>query len=87
MTVGFLWLAGVAALRDVVELDVPLVTVPPDDVAVPFLMVDVPAALVAVVLRFDDVLDIVPELLPDTPFTVEPPLSEVLVVNTLFDPV
>lgn len=55
--------------------------------AEPFLMAVVPAVLVAVVLRVEAVLDIVPVLLPEVPLTVEPPLSEVLPANILSEPV
>ena len=81
------------ALLDTMVPDEPLVAVLPLLIAdpapedAPFLTVVVPPVLVAVVLRVDAVLDMVPELLPDTPFTVEPPLSEVLPANTLSEPV
>ena len=66
----------------------PLIAEPPAEVVVePFLTAAVPPVLVAVVLRVEAVLDMVPELLPEIPFTVEPPLSDVLPANTLSDPV
>ena len=81
------------ALLDTIVPDEPLVAVlplriaDPAPVEEPFLTVAVPPVLVAVVLRVEAVPDMVPELLPDTPFTVEPPLREVLPANTLPEPV
>ena len=60
---------------------------PAETVAEPFLTAVVPPVLVAVVLRVEAVLDMVPELLLETPLTVEPPLSDVLPAKTLSDPV
>jgi hypothetical protein len=70
-----------------VPVEPPLIAEPPVEVPEPFLMAVVPPVLVAVVLRVEEVLDMVPELLPEVPFTVEPPLREVLPANTLSDPV
>lgn len=65
----------------------PLAIVPLEEVVELLLVVEVPTVLVAVVLLFEAVLETVPAARPDTPLTVEPPLSEVLPANTLFDPV
>ena len=67
--------------------ELPLTAGPPVAVVEPFLIALVPPVLVAVVLRVDAVLDIVPDVLLEIPFTVDPPLKEVLPANTLSDPV
>lgn len=65
----------------------PLSVEAPAEVVEPLLIAVVPAVLVAVVLRLEAVLDIVPDVRPETPFTVEPPRSDVLPAKTLSDPV
>jgi hypothetical protein len=103
VTVGLLWFEGVLTAERVVVGAVlltvvvpegflvavlpPLTAVPPAEEAEPFRMADVPPVLVAVVLRVDAVLDMVPELLPEMPFTVLPLLRDALPANTLSDPV
>lgn len=83
---GALLLTAVPDVFLVIVL-LPLTVEPLGEVVEPLLMVDVPAVLVAVVLLLEAVLETVPAARPDTPLTVEPPLSEVLPANTLFEPV
>lgn len=103
VTAGRLWFEGVPTAERVVVGAVlltvvvpegflvavlpPLTAVPPAEDADPFRIAVVPPVLVAVVLRVDAVLDMVPELLPETPFTVLPLLMDALPANTLSDPV